>query len=237
MELTHGSLFSGIGGFDLGFERAGFKTLWQVEIDPYCQAVLQRHWPDVPRIADIKTFMPTNWPRPAILTGGFPCQPVSLAGQRRAQADARWLWPEMCRVINEIKPTWVVAENVPGLLSMGYEQVCADLESEGYEVGTVEIPACAVGHPHRRNRLWILAHTTCLRMVEGRAEECRTETRQPVPSSLVPHESWPTIAHQLCRVDNGVSHRVHRGTALGNAIVPQIAEEIAWMIRAAMEQP
>lgn len=233
--LSHGSLFSGVGGFDLGFERAGFTTLWQVEIDDYATKVLEKHFPDAKRIRDIKDAESADLETPTVITGGPPCQPVSLAGQRRAQADARWLWPSMRALLARLRPPFVVIENVPGLLSAGYDQVCDDLESEAYTVGTLIIPACAVGHPHLRNRVWILAHTESVRMAEGRVENCGSQARQPMPASLVPSGDWQTVADQLCGVDDGLSHRVHRGKALGNAVVPAIAEQIAWMIRRVIE--
>ena len=239
MELTHGSLFSGIGGFDRGFERAGFTTIWQVERDPFCLEVLERHYPNVRRIRDIADAASADLETPAVLTGGFPCQPVSLAGQRRAQADARWLWPPMRSLVAKLRPSFVVIENVPGLLSAGYDEVCDDLESEAYTIGTLIIPACAVGCPHLRNRLWILAYTESVRVAERRTAQCGSETRQPMLEGLVPSGDWQPIADQFSRMDDGLSQRVHRGKergkALGNAVVPQIAEAIAWMIRRTIE--
>lgn len=116
--LTHGSLFAGIGGFDLGFEWAGIKTIWQVEIDEYCQKVLAKHWPDVERFGDIRDCGKHNLRAVDVISGGFPCQPFSVAGKRRGTEDDRYLWPEMLRVISEVSPSWVVAENVFDLKSM-----------------------------------------------------------------------------------------------------------------------
>ena len=238
-KLTHGSLFAGIGGFDLGFERAGFQTIWQVERDDFCLELLERYYPNVRRLRDIADAENANLETPTVITGGFPCQPVSIAGQRRAQADARWLWPTMCSIIAKLRPPFVVIENVPGLLSAGYDEVCADLESEAYAVGTLIIPACAFGYPHLRNRLWILAYTESMRMAGRGAAGCGGSARQSLSASVVPPGDWQTIADQLCRMDDGLSHRVYqgkeRGKALGNAVVPQIAEEIAWMIRQTMK--
>src|SRR3990167_9267321 len=163
MDLTHGSLFSGIGGFDLGFERAGFTTLWQVEIDPYCQAVLAKHFPKATRYTDVRECGVNNLASVDVISGGFPCQPFSVAGKRGGTADDRYLWPEMLRVISALRPTWVVAENVYGLLTLEsglvFESVLSDLESEGYGCQAFIIPACAVDAPHRRDRVWIVAHT------------------------------------------------------------------------------
>jgi len=205
--LTHISLFTGIAGIDIAAEWAGFETILFVENNPFCQKVLNKHWPDVPIIGDIKDATKetianarcthgegellqrkyeetygersTNpFERPAgshrnseqataagciapitLITGGFPCQPVSVAGKRRGKEDDRWLWPEMLRVISEVRPTWAVIENVVGLLTMGIDGVLSDLEGQGYEVQTFLIPACAVNAPHRRDRVFIVAHS------------------------------------------------------------------------------
>jgi len=156
-----GSLFSGIGGFDLGLERAGFEISWQVEIDEYCRQVLKKHWPAVPCHYDIRSI---DWEfiQPVdLICGGFPCQPVSCAGKRRGADDERYLWPEVVRCLSVLRPTWFLGENVPGLLHLGIEQVCADLEALGYQVAVLGIPACAVDAPHLRQRVWIVAHARC----------------------------------------------------------------------------
>lgn len=128
MELTHGSLFSGIGGFDLGFERAGFKTLWQVEIDPYCQAVLAKHFPDAKRYADITTIDWRDVPVPNVLSGGFPCQDISNAGKRQGITGNRsGLWLEFRRAIVSLRPRFVVVENVSALYQRGLDTVLGDL--------------------------------------------------------------------------------------------------------------
>jgi len=160
-------LFAGIGGFSLGLERAGMKTIAFVEIDPYCQRVLKKHWFDVPIFSDIKTFGKGVFNETVdLVCGGFPCQPFSVAGRRKGTDDNRYLWPEMFRVIQEYKPTWVIAENVRGIISiqqgMVFEKVCSDLEGEGYQVQSFVIPACAVNAPHRRDRVWIIANRQCL---------------------------------------------------------------------------
>ena len=159
--LTTVDLFSGIGGFARGLEATGhFRTTCFVEQDPYCQAVLKHHWPDVPILDDIKNAKAFDFPdvRPDLVCGGFPCQPFSQAGRQRAQDDPRHLWPEMLRVIRELRPTWVVGENVVGLIKLGLDEVLTDLEGEGYATRTFNLPACAVGAPHIRQRLWIIAH-------------------------------------------------------------------------------
>src|SRR3990167_3570030 len=160
MDLTHGSLFSGIGGFDLGFERAGIKTIWQVECEPYCLKVLEQHWPNVRRYTDVRTFLDESPERPDILSGGFPCQPVSHAGQRRGEADVRWLWPKMLSVVRSLQPRWIVAENVLGLVTHEggrlLDAIYADLEDANYKtLPPLVVPACAFGAPHLRYRVWI----------------------------------------------------------------------------------
>lgn len=128
-KLTVGSLFAGIGGFDLGLERAGFKTKWQVEIDEWCRQVLTKHWPEVPKYADIKECGRHNLAPVDLICGGFPCQPFSVAGQRRGTEDDRHLWPEMLRVIKEIRPSWVIGENVAGLVNMAEPDSESKVES------------------------------------------------------------------------------------------------------------
>ena len=162
--VTHGSLFAGIGGFDLGFQWAGIKTLWDVEIDSYCQKVLRKNFPDTEILSDVKEVGKHNLSPVDIISGGFPCQPWSVAGKQGGTEDDRNLWPEMFRVIGELHPRWVVAENVPNLDAMGYLDVAIDdLESIGYEVRPVEIPAAGVGAPHLRKRIWIVAYSGGIR--------------------------------------------------------------------------
>jgi DNA (cytosine-5)-methyltransferase 1 len=156
--MTFGSLFSGIGGIDLGLERAGMTCKWQAEVEPYCVAVLERHWPGVKRYGDVTTI---NWAEAEpvdLICGGFPCQPFSLAGKRRGAADERNLWPEMLRAVQVVRPHWVVGENVPGIGDY-LGTICTDLEAEGYEVLPLELPAAAFGAPHLRYRLFIVAHS------------------------------------------------------------------------------
>ena len=161
--MTHVSLFTGIGGLDLAAGRAGFRTVLQVERDPYCLKVLGKHWPTVPRITDVKeVHADDRWRNPTVVSGGFPCQPFSAAGKRRGTSDDRHLWPQMLRIIHELHPLYVVGENVSGLLSIDgglvFETVCADLECSGYEVLPFHYPAASVGAPHRRDRVFTVAH-------------------------------------------------------------------------------
>lgn len=198
--LTHGSLFSGIGGFDLAARWMGWSNLFHCEWNPFCQKILQYHFPESTSYADIKKTDFTEWRgRVDVLSGGFPCQPFSVAGRRRGTEDDRYLWPEMLRAIREIQPAWVVGENVGGILTMVQpdgspaversptlfgeddviiereryvvETICGDIEREGYSVQPLLIPACAVGAPHRRDRVWFVAHADGERLEAARAGE------------------------------------------------------------------
>ncbi|WP_187260778.1 DNA cytosine methyltransferase [Pontibacter beigongshangensis] len=162
--MTHGSLFSGIGGFDLAAEWMGWENKFHCEWNPFGQRVLNYYWPNATSYHDITKADFTIWRnRIDVLTGGFPCQPYSMAGKRLGKEDDRHLWPEMLRAIREIAPRWVVGENVLGLVNwnggMVFNEVQADLETEGYEVQPYVLPACGVGAPHRRDRVWFVAHT------------------------------------------------------------------------------
>ena len=158
-EKTHLDLFSGIGGFALAAKWNGYRTVGFCDNEPYAQAVLKKHWPNVPCHKDIREVRGELYTGVTLLTGGFPCQPFSVAGKQRGKDDNRYLWPEMLRVIQEARPTWIIGENVAGIVNLALDQVCADLEGQGYEVEPIIIPACAVDAPHRRDRVWIVGHS------------------------------------------------------------------------------
>jgi DNA (cytosine-5)-methyltransferase 1 len=156
------SLFAGIGGFDLGLERAGMECIAQVEKNPFCQKVLTKHWPHVPKFEDVRDVGKHNLPTAELICGGFPCQPHSLAGSRKASKDDRDLWGEFARIIRECQPTWVLAENVPGILSSEtgrfFGRVLANLAASGYDVEWQSLSAAAFGAPHIRERVFIIAY-------------------------------------------------------------------------------
>lgn len=161
-----GSLFSGIGGMDLGLERAGMEIAWQVEIDPWCQRVLAKHWPDVPCFGDVKELNANGLPPVDVLAGGFPCQPVSNAGKGKAQEDERWLWPEFARIIRAVRPRFVFVENVPGLTNRGLDLVLGSLAALGFDAEWTSLSAAAFGAPHIRDRIVIVAHANGERQLE-----------------------------------------------------------------------
>jgi DNA (cytosine-5)-methyltransferase 1 len=216
-------LFSGIGGFSLGLERTGgFKTVAFCEIERRLWPNLSRHFPDTPIYADIKDLRGDKGAAD-VICGGFPCQPYSTASAGRAKgaSDDRAIWPEMRRVINEIRPSWVIGENVAGIDALDLERVVSEMEAINYEVQTFDIPACAVGHDHRRSRIWIIGHSN--------------EDSKPIGPINGKAPGLHYRGPQLEGLDgpHGVSFWMG---ALGNAVVPQIPELIGRAILAA-EQP
>lgn len=206
--MNHASLFSGIGGFDLAAREVGWNNVFQCEIDPFCQSVLKYYFPKTVLYEDIKRTDFTSWKgKIDVLTGGFPCQPFSVAGQRKGADDNRYLWPEMLRVIRETRPLWVIGENVAGITNMvqpssetdvetksdqdeeNYKEtileqeyiintICDDLEREGYSVQPIIIPACGVGAPHRRDRVWFIASYRSDARIEGLRQERKNEIHE-----------------------------------------------------------
>jgi len=318
--LTHGSLFSGIGGFDLAAEWMGWKNVFHCEWNEFAQKILKQHFPNTISYGDItKTDFTIHRGTIDILTGGFPCQPYSLAGKRKGKEDERHLWPEMLRAIREIQPGYIVGENVYGLINWNgglvFNEVQTDLENEGYEIQPVILPACAVNAPHRRDRIWFVAfnakcksngrHSTRessgirLEMERDKLDKTKREEstnnikssssndsntsnsgaeilRQKRQNTILSGEyaanseniglqrskqangekgekpndkqfngcsrkrvgtweQWPTQS-PICRRNDGVSNRMDRIKALGNAIVPQVALQIFKAIQIADRQ-
>jgi DNA (cytosine-5)-methyltransferase 1 len=197
MSLRVLDLFSGIGGFSLGLERAGMQTVAFCEIEDYPRKVLAKHWPSVPIYDDVRTLNATRLAADGIgridlICGGFPCQPFSHAGRRMGAEDDRHLWPEYFRLIKELRPTWIIGENVIGLVSMGLDAVLDDLESIGYACRTFDIPACGVGASHERRRIWILAYSDLYGGQHESGKQCAgTEQHEPCQcSSLFPNSNY-----------------------------------------------
>jgi DNA (cytosine-5)-methyltransferase 1 len=272
-------LFSGIGGFSLGLERAGMRTVAFCEIDPYCRKVLAKHWPDVPIFGDIRELavdegwlvsntdqrhQPAKEQLPAgrqrirsnsidVICGGFPCQDISVAGKGAGIEGKRsGLWSEYARIIGEVRPRYVIVENVSALLNRGLERVLRDLATLGFDAEWHCIPASAIGAPHRRDRLWLVAYPGG-EQHQGAGDANRREAaaRFPeAPMADVPHASYYAAIGEgvgrresawiwrtepgMGRVAHGVPDRTHRLRGLGNAVVPQIPEIIG---RAIMNNP
>jgi DNA (cytosine-5)-methyltransferase 1 len=194
-------LFSGIGGFSLGLERAGMTTVAFCEINPFCRKVLAKHWPDVPIYEDVTKLRGQDVGPVDVISGGYPCQPFSLAGDRKGDEDDRHLWPEMRRLVDECRPAWVIGENVFGHISMGLDEVLSDLETLGYTARTFVIPACAVDAPHRRDRVWIVAHN------DGQRRRDQ-QIGQPECSSKADTYNNGTQRPLANAEDNGIRRRV-----------------------------
>lgn len=271
MTATVGSLFSGIGGIDLGFEMAGWRVAWQAETDPFCRRVLRAHWPTVPNLGDVRMIEWDHVESVDVICGGFPCQPASVAGQGLGPLDERWLWPWFARAVRLLRPRFVFVENVSGLVTRGFGQVARDLADYGYDMRWDCIPAAAVGAPHLRNRLFVVADAdggrrhrigqpespgiagARGRVVDGRgsngqlehaahvadAESRAGRTGQPEQHARSSHKTarfadggqrrypW-RVEPDVGRMAYGIPDRVDRLRALGNAVVPQVAE---WIVR------
>lgn len=208
----------------------------QVEINDYCTRVLERHWPSVRRWRDITTLDPRELPAADLVCGGYPCQPFSFAGKRKGPNDDRHIWPHVLKVVEAIGPAWCLFENVAGHISMGLDSVLFDLEERGYSCQPIVIPACAIGAPHRRDRVWILAHAEC-HSIQGRAVVSKERQFQPVEEQLAGFlfaGAGPSIPlARTYRGGNGVPHGAHRNRACGNAVHPAIVSVIGATIMAA----
>lgn len=252
MSLTFGSLFAGIGGLDLGLERAGMVCRWQVEIDPFCQKILAKHWPEVKRFGDIREVSGNELERVDLLAGGFPCQDLSCAGYKRGiDGERSGLWSQFARLIGIIRPTFVLIENVSGLLANEpMRRVLGDLSAFGFDAEWESVPAAAVGAPHLRDRVWVFAYA---RQESGSNARWNLDSRQCPDlfperdrrGKAIGGKDWELVelVHGIregsasdwwirqSRVDrsvNGVPRELvdARNGALGNAVVPQVAEWI-----------
>ncbi len=250
MSLTFGSLFAGIGGIDLGLERAGLICKWQVEIDDYATRVLEKHWPNVQRYSDITRFLAdcdcgqrelTNGAicsgraastgcceqsRVELVAGGFPCQDISYAGRGAGlDGERSGLFFEALRVVRQLKPRYVLLENVAALLSRGLDRVCGELAAIGYDAEWHCIPAASVGAPHIRDRVFIIANSDSQRL-----ERTELQRERFMQQQRLSDKSWWSTEPDVGRVANGVPNRVDRLRGLGNAVVPQVAEYIGRQI-------
>jgi DNA (cytosine-5)-methyltransferase 1 len=255
-------LCAGIGGFSLGLEWAGMTCAGQVEINPFCVKALEKHWPNVPRWKDLTNEREYDeYPAVDLVCGGYPCQPFSYSGKRRGTDDDRHLWPHVFRVVQRLRPAWCLFENVAGHITLGLDEVFADLESEGYATGAVVVPACAVGAWHRRDRVWIVAYLDRARKLqpEGREQEQRERAdyvhevdadanqerreKRDAPAFVRELGQHRGIFDQagilrptepaLVRGIHGVSGGMDEVGALGNAVVPELVMEFGLAIMCA----
>jgi DNA (cytosine-5)-methyltransferase 1 len=264
MTLNVLGLFSGIGGLELGLERAGMTTVGQVEIDPYCQRVLAKHWPAVPRHDDVRTaadwWLSEERPTVDVICGGFPCQDISVAGRRAGIIDGERssLWTYLARTVRVLRPRYVLVENVSAILVRGLDVVAADLAEIGYDLEWDCIPAAAVGAPHRRDRWFGIAYPNAsssgrragprffgwlgsselgqwtrpspLADADSRRRDGWPREQRPRRWRQSTDGSWWSTEPDVGRVAHGIPNRVDRLRALGNAVVPQVAEYVGRLI-------
>lgn len=232
MKLKVLDLFSGIGGFSLGLERTnGFETVAFCEIDQFCQKVLNKHWPTVPIYNDVRNLDYDG--TVDVITGGFPCQPYSLAGKRKGADDDRDLWPAMLKIIEKHRPTWVIGENTYGFISLGLDRCLDDLESIDYTVRAFDIFSCATDLPTLERHIWIIATPN-----EVRPEGRRLQEIQNIPfiprkfsgSYTRERNRWNLPASRVCGVGQRIPNRMDRIGAIGNAVDPNIPEMIGYAI-------
>jgi DNA (cytosine-5)-methyltransferase 1 len=229
--LSHGDLFSGIGGFSIAAGWAGFRTVFFSEVEPYCCRLLAERWPGVPNLGDIRRADFSVWrDRIDVLSGGFPCQPFSLAGKQRGRNDDRDLWPAMFSAVSEIRPLWVICENVPGIISLGQlDRVCLDLESLGYQMQPFSVPANSVGAKHLRYRIFVVAHSerNGLQGWKIKSENRFSESGKEQLAGFLQSGSRPSLSSARAYGKRygvyGRPHTIKRNVALGNSVVPQQA--------------
>lgn len=243
-------LFAGIGGIALAAEWAGIETVAFCERDPFCQKVLNKHWPSVPIFDDICTLNKqileergVDFGTIDLISGGYPCQPFSIAGDRKGEDDDRHLWPEVKRLLQEIRPTWFVGENVAGHVTLGLDEVLFDLENIGYTGQPFIIPASAVNAPHRRDRVFIVAHVSdsgsfgYKRIERLRKNFREIEKRGKSPFRTTPKLfddiDWKKRANESGFLGgrNGVPNRMDRIKSLGNAVAPKQIYPVLWSIK------
>jgi len=241
MSLTIGSLFSGIGGLELGLERAGLgPVLWQCEINPFARRVLAKHWPDATRYEDVRGIDEAT-PRVDVICGGFPCQDISLAGKRAGIEDGErsGLWSEYARIVRTLRPRFVIVENVAGLLGFGFGRVLGDLAACGYDTQWDCIPASALGACHVRDRVFVVAHDCGergARFVQPSIPRVASLSWREDERGLAYFGDGPAIhTPKLCRASDGVPDWLDRLHAIGNAVVPQVAEVVGRVVWAMAE--
>lgn len=234
--MRHLDLFSGLGGFALAARWAGIETVGFCEINEYCQKLLNKNFPGVPVHSNVKNLKGDEFGKIDIITGGYPCQPFSLAGNRRGRHDERHLWPHLLRIIKHAAPAWVLCENVYGHITMGLDEVCDDLEKAGYAVQSFVVPAISKGAPHKRDRLWIVARLpdAARGVMEERPEKSISRVgniqiefrRMGETIGISTEQGEPPICGTVDGIPEELdSDRKERLQALGNAVVPQVAFE------------
>lgn len=261
--MRHKDLFSGIGGFALAARMVWGeqqKPVLFCEKEPYARRVLNKNFPGVPCVEDIRDLRGDPSVTTDLVTAGFPCQPFSVAGKRAGQEDDRYLWPETLRFIQEDRPRWFIGENVPGIINLALDDVLASLESADYAAEAFVIPACAVNAPHRRNRIWIVANNnrqrqqeqrqpvtdaapfagiklSCQSVTDAESEQAGRLFERRFSANISASRDWTgqteawSTQPGICGVADGVSHRMDRLRGLGNAIVPQVAAVIMSAIK------
>ena len=220
-------LFSGIGGFSLGLERAGMTTVAFCEIDPFCRKVLRKHWPNVPIFEDVRTLTNEQTGTVELVCGGFPCQPFSVAGHRKGHEDIRNMVQPMLGIVQATKPAWFVGENVEGFVDIGLDSLCSELGGLGYSTRAISLPAVAVGLPTMERHLWIVATTSSKRLERFwkiAVQTIEDGTKEFQGSDPRGSDRWDLPESRLCGVGERIPRRVDRLRALGNAVDPHIPE-------------